>query len=122
MQRLESISEACIEQYSENGHGIEDASVCHGHAGVALAFAAFASTKGIDQGVASKLSIWADRAAETTLAMEVESDRGPAFLFSSSTGMRDFGTFLEGGPGVALALSAMSSPGSARCLDLLGYY
>lgn len=120
--RFQSICNACVDQYADNSHGIEDASLCHGHAGVALAFAVFARTQGIDGNLATRLLFLADRAAEAALALEVQTDRGPSFLFSAAAGMRDYATFLEGGPGVALALSAARAPTRSACLDLLGYY
>jgi len=122
MDRFEMICDACMDQYFEHDHGLKDASVCHGHAGVALAFSAFANTKGIEPNRAKRLTDLADRASETALAQEKKSAHGPVFLFSTSSGYREHASFLEGSPGVALALSAGQTPNRSSCLDLLGYF
>lgn len=121
LQRFNTLCALSIEQYWGQDHGISDASLCHGSAGVALAARLFAKTPSIDSAIADSLERIAIHACQSCLDLEDTHLGKPVFYFRTKQGLRRAAGFLEGTPGIALSLVAMFEPGESNWIQLLGY-
>lgn len=118
IQRLRLISESSLAQYEAGAHGIRDASLCHGYAGAALTFQYLAQSGILEDELASLLRTTSHDACSAALDSGIQR----AGTSSTARGMVPSPSFLEGGAGVALALSAMFSERRPSWMDLLSYY
>lgn len=112
---------ACIEQYRQGQHRMNDASLCHGHADAAIAFRLLANTPGLDMSLAEELS---DLSAATTAAMlecEIVRDNRSIFLHRFRGQQVESPSFLEGGAGVAHVSAAIATGRSPDRMHLLTY-
>lgn len=120
--RFERVLVSSIAQYESGDHGIRDASLCHGDAGVTLSLEYLARGVGIDADLRRRLHLAATHAG--ALALDAErSDLGVgAFLHSTAQGMVHKMSFLEGGAGIALAITSAYADAPRPWMQLIGYY
>lgn len=121
-ERANLLCRSALAQYQAGTHGINDASLCHGHSGAAMAFAHLARAHWVDPALAAPLRESALHACLLALDSELAGDNGPVFLYSSANTMKPSASFLEGGPGVALALAAVFASQPAKWMQTLAYY
>ena len=121
-ERANRLCQSSLVQYRAGDHGIRDASLCHGHAGVAMAFGYLARAPWANCVLADKLRESAFVACSEALDSEIEDPDGPVFLHSTQKGMLPSASFLEGGPGIALALVASFTERPPTWMEVLAYY
>lgn len=121
-ERANLLCKSALAQFRAGAHGCNDASLCHGHAGVALAFAYLARTAWVDPALTEALREAALKACLQALESELPGENGPVFLYSSANTMKPSGSFLEGGPGVALSLASVFAARPAEWMQTLAYY
>lgn len=119
--RFHKLCELSIDQYWQNGHGICDASLCHGFAGVALATSLFSKELAVDPSLSSALHDVSYHAGRAALDQEVDRDGTSTFYFSAMGAMRPSIGLLEGKLGIALSLVAMFERDKPAWVNLLGY-
>lgn len=121
-ERAVRMIESGIAQYASGAHGIRDATLCHGHAGVALTFEYLAQSDNFEPGLTAALRN-AALAASSVALDEERRDLGDCVYFHwTPEGMKSTMSFLEGGPGVALAIAAAYAGAKRPWMNLLGYY
>ena len=121
-ERCTSLIASSIEQYQSGDHGIRDATLCHGDAGVTLSLAYLARDTAMDAGLAIQLREATLQSAERALDA-VRPDIGVgAILHSTPHGMRHSTSLLQGGVGVALAIVSAYGDTHRPWMELLGYY
>lgn len=120
--RFERVLASSVAQYESGQHGIRDASFCHGEAGVTLSLEYLARGADLDDELRARLHAAAIRSG--TLALDAEQrDLGEgAFLHSTAAGMVHRMSFLEGGAGVALAITSAHADAPRPWMQLIGYY
>jgi lantibiotic biosynthesis protein len=121
-ERMNAILSSSAEQYFSGDHGILDASLCHGHAGLAMSCQYLSSGENCSDVLRAKLQEIAVLAAESALGSEVKTDSGSVFLRRTPTGYQSSISFLEGSVGVALCMSALLSKSRSNWLELLAYF
>lgn len=121
-ERAVRMIESGIAQYASGAHGIRDATLCHGHAGVALTFEYLAQSDAFEPGLTAALRNAALTASSAALDEE-RRDLGDCVYFHwTPEGMKSRMSFLEGGPGVALAIAAAYAGAKRPWMNLLAYY
>ena len=121
-ERAVRMIESGIAQYASGTHGIRDATLCHGHAGVALTFEYLAQSDAFEPGLTAALRNAASTASSAALDEE-RRDLGDCVYFHwTPEGMKSRMSFLEGGPGVALAIAAAYAGAKRPWMNLLAYY
>lgn len=121
-ERAVRMIESGIAQYASGDHGIRDATLCHGEAGVALTFEYLAQGDVFEPALKAALRNAALKASGAALDEE-RRDLGDCVYFHwTPDGMKSKMSFLEGGPGVALAISAAYAGAPRPWMNLLAYY
>ena len=121
-QRLRQLCESALLQFESPTRLLNDASLCHGHAGAALSTAWLARSGLLSEDLAGRLQALSVRAATDAFACEQSGRNGPVFLHSTKDGPLPSASLLEGGAGVALALDAAFSAQNADWTELLAYH
>lgn len=120
--RFQDLCRSSVAQYKRGNHGIRDSSLCHGYAGVAVMVAHLLRSGDLDHDLSASLGRVREDACLSALASEVNEGGKSAFLYFDSTEMRASSNYLEGGPGVALALSAACADSARPWMATLGIH
>jgi lantibiotic modifying enzyme len=111
-----------IEQYESGEHGIRDATLCHGYAGITLSLAYLARGIDLDVDLECRLRAAALGSAERALNAERPEIGIGAIPHATPKGMQYSNSFLEGGAGVALSIISAYTEDKRSWMALLGYY
>jgi Lanthionine synthetase C-like protein len=121
-ERFESMVASSLQQYASGDHGIRDASLCHGEAGVALSLEYLAQGSSLSSEIRGAVREQSLRASRIALDSERRDMGEGAYLHSTAEGMKVLPSFLEGGAGVALAIVSAYAERPRPWMALLGYY
>lgn len=121
-RRFERVLASSIAQYESGQHGIRDASFCHGEAGVTLSLEYLARGMEIEDSLRARLHAAVIRSGTLALDAEQPGLGEGAFLHSTAAGMVHRMSFLEGGAGIALAITSAFADAPRPWMQLIGYY
>lgn len=122
LARAMRMVESSLVQYEAGRHGIRDASLCHGDAGVTLSLEYLARGMSLQPELRARLHAAAIQAGNAALDAERGELGVGAFLHSTAEGMVFRMSFLEGGPGIALAIVSAYAEAPRPWMQSIGYF
>lgn len=109
-ERFLEIVKSCLRQCATDGHGMNDASLCHGYAGASLIFSYFANCPLLDAPLSETASRASLGLAKKALAAAEEDNGFLIFKHHYIDRYHRTDSLLEGTPGVAYSLACTQLP------------
>lgn len=122
VRHTNELTESSLSQYFDSSCGINDASLCHGEAGVLAAFGYLERSGIIEASLNQQLSQGISMSLNSAKSLERKHGGRSTFLYQLPDKMVPSVSYLEGGAGVALAISAYEDRLSRGSMSPLSYF